>query len=192
MENLEQKIEAILFWRAEPITKKELGKILSVTEPDLDTALSNLETTLANRGIVLQRKDDEVTLVTSTVAASLIETLTREELSRDLGKAGLETLTIILYRGPITRRGIDYIRGVNSTFIIRNLLIRGLVEKIQNPNDLRGFLYRATFELLSHLGIKAVTELPEYQTIQEEIKAFEQTVKNTESESGSASNWHIR
>ena len=108
----------------------------------------------------------------------MIEELCKEELSRDLGKAGLETLSIVLYRGPITRSGIDYIRGVNSTFILRNLLIRGLVEKIPNPNDQRSFLYRATFDLLSHLGIPRVEDLPEYGNTNESIEKFIEEFSN--------------
>jgi len=94
-------------------------------------ALKNLETSLSDRGIVLVTKEDEVTLGTAKDTSELIEKLTKDELVRDLGKAGLETLSIIIYQGPISRAEIDYIRGVQSNFILRNLMIRGLVEKIQ-------------------------------------------------------------
>ena len=60
-------------------------------------------------------------LGTSAEASTLIEKLTKEELNRDLGKASLETLSIIMYQGPIKRSQIDYIRGVNSTFILQKL-----------------------------------------------------------------------
>ncbi|HEY4498607.1 MAG TPA: SMC-Scp complex subunit ScpB, partial [Candidatus Paceibacterota bacterium] len=118
------------------------------------------------------RKEDEVMLGTAPELSELIQTLTKEELSKDLGKAGLETLSIILYFGPITRSEIDYIRGVNSTFVLRTLLIRGLIERVQNKADQRSFLYKPTFELLSHLGIKDIQHLPEYKVARNELEAF--------------------
>ena len=99
---------------------------------------------------------------------------------KDLGKAGLETLSIILYRGPATRRDIDYIRGVNSQFILRNLLIRGLVEKIQNPDDQRTFFYKPTFQLLSYLGIGKLEDLPEYLTMKNDLTVASETEKESE------------
>ena len=68
-------------------------------------------------------------LGTAPQMSATVETLTKEELMKDLGKAGLETISIILYKGPISRAEIDYIRGVQSNFILRNLLVRGLIEK---------------------------------------------------------------
>jgi hypothetical protein len=103
-----------------------------------------------------------VTLTTVPQVSTLIEKITKEELSKELSKAALETLAIVLYKGPIARSEIDYIRGVNSTFILRNLLIRGLVEKIDNPNDQRSFLYGTTLATLEYLGISSSSELPKY------------------------------
>ena len=121
------------------------------------------------------RKDDEVALRTAPEAGGLIETLAKEELTKDLGKAGLETLSIVLYQGPISRREIDYVRGVNSNFILRNLLVRGLVEKVENPRDQRSFLYRPTFDLLSFIGISKIDELPQYASVRQEIATFNST-----------------
>ena len=186
--NLEQKIEAILFWKGEPITLKKLSGILNTKEVELKEALVNLRKSLMNRGLVLIEKENEVTLGTSPEVSSLIESLTKEELERDLGKAGLETLSIILYRGPIRRADIDYIRGVNSSFILRNLLVRGLVErttaKDENLDGLenigRGFFYKPTLKLLSFLGMSNIHEMPEYDKVREEIEAFEKTVEEDE------------
>ena len=178
---LQAKIEAILFWKGEPITIKKLSGFLSAPEEEIKTALVELENNLKERGIILVKKDDEVMLGTSAEMGTLIEDLVKEELTKDLGKAGLETLSIVLYKGPIRRSQIDYIRGVNSNFILRNLLIRGLVEKISDPKDQRSFLYRPTFELLSYLGLSKTEDLPEYGSVTEEIKQF---VEASEKEEG--------
>src|SRR3989344_7743194 len=127
---LDALIEALLFWRAEPVAIAELAKNLAVSEEQTRTALIFLRGRLAERGVVLLEKDGAVMLGTHPAAAELIERLAKEELNKDLGKASLETLTIVLYKNPITRAEIDYLRGVNSTFILRHLEIRGLVEKL--------------------------------------------------------------
>lgn len=170
--NTDSYIEALLFWKGEAMSIRELEKALSKKEADVVAALLRLEEALAGRGLVLVRTETAVELRTAPEAGALIEALRKEELSKDLGKAGLETLSIVLYNSPITRAEIDYIRGVNSTFIVRNLLIRGLIEREQNKKDQRSFLYKPTFELLSFLGIRRIEDLPEYHAVEEELKAY--------------------
>jgi segregation and condensation protein B len=172
--NVETKLEALLFWKGEPMALKKIEAALSVTKADLEAALSALETSLEKRGIKVIRNGDEVEMRTAPEASALIEKLTKEELYRDLGKAGLETLSIILYKSPIKRSEIDYIRGVNSSFIIRNLLIRGLIERItEKEGSGRGFSYKPTIDLLAHLGVAKLEDLPEYATVKAELAAFE-------------------
>jgi segregation and condensation protein B len=169
---LDAQIESLLFWKGEPMSFKKLADILKKTPEEIHEAVLLLETKLAGRGIQLVKKDDEIMLGSAAEMGPIIETLIKEELVRDLGKAGLETLSIILYRGPVARRDIDYIRGVNSQFILRNLLVRGLVEKVPNPEDQRTFLYKPTFDLLTHMGLSSIEQLPEYKGIQTELEAL--------------------
>ncbi len=170
---LESKIETILFFKAEPVSVHFLARTLEVTDEDIKEALLRLEENLKERGVRLMIKDDEVMLATAPELNSLVETITKAELSEELSRASLETLTLVLYRGPINKSNIDFIRGVNSQFILRNLLVRGLVERISDEHDRRIFLYRPTFDLLQHLGISRVSELPEYDTVQKEVEEFE-------------------
>lgn len=166
---LDALIEAVLFWRSEPMSVPKLAQAIGRKEGEVEDALRVLEEKLAVRGVQLLRKDQEVLLGTAPAASALIEKLTKEELSRDLGRASLETLTTILYKNPIARAEIDYLRGVNSSFILRHLMVRGLVERIPNPADARSFLYRPTFDLLQHLGVRQAADLPEYGTFTEKI-----------------------
>jgi len=177
---LNAQIEAILFFKGEPVSARELSRMLKVSESEIADALPLLEGHLNERGLKLVYKEDEVMLATAPEAGNLIEEIVKEELSRDLGKAGLETLSIVLYHGPVTRADIDYIRGVNSTFVLRNLLVRGLVEKVHNPNDQRSFLYKPTFQLLSFLGIPRVEDLPEYDASKRSVKDFFDSQEETE------------
>ena len=104
---ISQQIEAILFWKAEPVAIKKLATLLNVGVAEIRTGIVELEHSLQNRGITLVQTDEEVTLGTSKDLSALIEKLTKDELSRDLGKAGLETLSIVLYQGPISRANRD-------------------------------------------------------------------------------------
>ena len=176
------KIESILLFKNEPVSLKWLAKTTKLSEEQVEQALETLKSELSERGVALQRKDEQIRLSTHPEMAETIEELTREELSRDLGKAGLETLSIIIYAGPIARSELDYIRGVNSQFILRNLLVRGLVERVTSPNDKRSFLYRPTFDLLSHLGLTNVKEMPEYEAVKAEIAAINEQAKQSDSE----------
>ena len=169
---IEKQIEAILFFKGEPVKIKELSNFLKISEKNIRAALENLKEQLKGRGICLMEKDDSVMLGTTPELSELIEHIRKEELKKDIGKAGLETLSIILYRSPIGRSEIDYIRGVNSTFILRALMVRGLVERISNPKDARSFFYKPTFELLSFLGISNINELPNFDKAKEELEIF--------------------
>jgi len=185
--NLEQKIESILFFKGEPVEIKKLAGILDISESETKEAILRLSQVLEGRGVRLLQKEDEVMLGSSPEAGEIIEGLIKEELNKDLGKAGLETLATVLYLGPITRSRIDYIRGVNSNFILRNLMIRGLVEKISNPEDQRSFLYKPTFELLSHMGITHIEEMPEYNQVRQQILNFEENKEEDEDKTAESS-----
>lgn len=175
--DLEQKIEAILFVKAEPVSSSFLAKILHETKEGIVSALTRLDNHLQTRGVRLIYKEDKVMLGTAPELKLLIEEIVKAELTEELGKAALETLTIVLYYGPVSKARIDFIRGVNSQFILRNLLVRGLVERMTAPKDKRVFLYRPTFELLQHLGVARITMLPEYDAVREEVKSFEETFR---------------
>ena len=184
---LDARIESILFFKGESISREKLAATVGATISDTNAALTILEEKLVGRGLTLIYKEDEVMLGTSPEASDIIEKITKEELMRDLGKAGLETLSIILYRGPVSRREIDYIRGVNSNFILRNLMIRGLVEKVQNESDQRQFLYKPTFELLQYLGVQKLENLPEFSAVRTEIENYKkQSAETKTDEEGSA------
>lgn len=171
--DLAQRIEAVLFYRGEPVEKRELVRLFSVTEEEVVAALASLAASLSGRGVRLLETSDEVALVTAPELSHLIESIRKDELKRDIGKAGAETLSLILYRGPATRSDIDYVRGVNSSFILRNLMTRGLIARSQNPKDARTFVYDVTPELLQLLGVTKRTELPEYDTILAKLDHYE-------------------
>lgn len=162
---LESKIEGLLFYKGEDISIKKLSELLNVTEEEVIDAIKKLEESLVGRGLVLVRKDDRVVLGITGELSSLIESIRKEEITKELSKAALETLSIVLYKNGVSRTEVDYIRGVNSSFILRNLLVRGLVEKVIDAKDNRKILYRPTFDTLSYMNVTSIDQLPNYQQV---------------------------
>lgn len=174
------QLEALLFAAGEAMPKKRLAGIIGVSVDLLAKAVEVLRTDLNGRGLALIETDDALELRTSPEASELVRTLRENELSRDLGKAGLETLAIILYRGSATRSEVDWVRGVNSSQTLRSLLLRGLVEKTEDSEDKRRPRYKATVDALAHLGVSRKEELPGFAELNDlfnkrEVQAAEVT-----------------
>ena len=174
MNDISSSLEAVLFWKNEPMTIGELSAILKTDKETVKSALFDLSKRLTG-GIILLSKDDEYCLGTSQSASAFIEEMRKEELSKELSKASLETLAIILYAGPIKRSYIDYIRGVNSQFILRHLEMRGLIERVPDPTDKRTFLYKATFDLMSYIGVSKLEDMPDFDALKNKIKEYEKS-----------------
>lgn len=163
--NLQSKIEGFLFWKGEPVEKKELAAIFSSNISSINEACAKLREDFLNRGVRLLETDDSVEIRTHESLEKIIEQFNKEILSKELSKAALETLAIVLYKNSVTRSEIDYIRGVNSTFTLRALAMRGLVEKYVDQKDTRKILYKPTIDLLGYLGIDTTAKLPSYEEI---------------------------
>ncbi|MCD8494956.1 MAG: SMC-Scp complex subunit ScpB [Candidatus Pacebacteria bacterium] len=164
-----QKIETLLFYKGEPLSLPFLVRTCESSESEVRAALRELVALYQDRGMVIVEHDDTYMMTTHPDVAPLIETMRKQDRATPLSKSALETLAIIMYRNGITKSELDYIRGVNSQFMIRNLLIRGLVERIPNPEDKRSPLYRPTMDMFAFLGITHAGELPGYDSIVSEI-----------------------
>jgi segregation and condensation protein B len=173
-----------LFYKTESVKKADLAALFNTSGEDITRALESLRIRLESGGTRLVQTDTDVQLVSAPELSELIEQLRKDELKKDIGKAGAETLAIILYRGPLTRADIDRVRGVNSTFILRNLLIRGLIERRPNPRNKLSFLYAATTDLLNHLGISRREELPQFAEIMDALDTFEKEQGEQETNPG--------
>jgi len=166
--NLKSILESILFAYGEPITKDRLVKLTKADKEKIEAALRELKEEWKGRGIVLLEKDDEFQLGSNPENSKYVEELMKEEFTTELSRAALETIAIVAYKGPLTRAKIEYIRGVNSSFTLRNLLMRGLVERTENPNDARSYLYKVSFDFLKYLGLTNISDLPSYNEFQKE------------------------
>ncbi len=172
--NLQAKIEALLFVYGEPVELKTLSEKLEATENETEAALLALRTELQNenRGLAMISSEDKYSLVTKPELSKIVQKVVKEEFDSELTAASLETLAIVSYLGPCNRAEIDYIRGVNSSFILRNLTIRGLVERKQDQNRGNAFIYNVSFDFLKHIGVPSVDSLPEHAKYRELVKSF--------------------
>lgn len=160
-------LESILFISEGPVSIARLSEILSVDEKEVGKAIDRLheEYEKNERGFLLIGKDESVLLSTKAQNAPFVERYLSIEREGPLSRAALETLSIIAYRGPVGRTDIEAIRGVNSTMTLKNLLLRGLIERKGNPDDARGYLYEPSFAFLESIGFSRVSELPEYDIL---------------------------
>lgn len=165
--NLIASVEAILFSYGEPLEIDKLVKLLNSEVEAVKLAISKLEQQYAdeNRGLKIIFNDNKIQLATKSEFSKFLEEFAKEEFNENLTPATLETLALIIYFTPISRAKIDYFRGVNSNFILRSLLMRGLIERASDSQD-RSYSYQPTFDLLKHLGISKIEELPDYQKFQ--------------------------
>jgi segregation and condensation protein B len=178
MENLEKKLaelEALLFIHGEPLSLDKVGTILGINSEETETLVAEFDKLLegSERGLALINFSGKIQLVTKAAFRGILEKFVQSELREELTPASVETLAIIAYFGPISRNRIEYQRGVNSAFILRSLLLRGLVERFPDPAHPNTYLYKPSFELLKHLGINKIEELPDYEKFQSLFEKFE-------------------
>lgn len=162
-EKLISIIEGLLLVANKELTFKNLAIITGAEKNEINEAIEILKNKYnqENSGIHLIVNDEKVQLTTNPKNSEIIKKFLEEEEKGELTKPSLETLTIIAYRQPITKQEIEQIRGVNCSLILRNLMIRGLIEAKEDPNKLE-MSYAVTLDFLKYLGINEVSELPDF------------------------------
>lgn len=175
---IKSKLESLLFVSNKPLSLKNLAKFSGEDEQSIKQALNELVESHKDTGVVILEANGNYQMATNGQNAELVKTFLNSDLREKLTDATLEVLSIIAYRQPISKVEIEAIRGVNSQYSIRHLLMRGLVEKIPNPNDARGNLYQITTEFLQQLGLTKIEDLPEFNQLVSHIKLPETPALN--------------
>ncbi len=166
MSALVPALEAILLVVAQPLSVKQLSRAAKVSEKDVVAALGDLAARYreGESGLMLMNNGSEYQLITRPEYQELVEHFLKSEITGELTRPQLETLTVISYCGPLTKPEIEQLRGVNCTIILRNLLVRGLIQELNEEFSLLP-RYMVTIDYLRHIGLSSVTELPEYQEL---------------------------
>lgn len=149
-----------------PLTAKKIAKVLACDENAAGEALENIVSkyNLPDSGVVVMRNNGDYQMVSSGDNKEAAEKFMKAEIGGELTRPQLETLTVISYRGPLTKPEIEQIRGVNCSLILRNLLMRGLIKEHEDPTGLLS-KYEVTIEYLRHLGLNDIRELPDYEIL---------------------------
>lgn len=167
-------IEAVLFAAAKPISTNNLSKHLAVSREVVLEALEKIrkDRNTEDSGIHLLEHNNKVQLVSNPALGKDVRKFLKKEASGPLTRPSLETLTIIAYRGPITKPEIEMIRGVNCSLIIRNLLIRGYIDEQEDRERLQN-VYTLSMDFVRKLGLSKVSDLPEYDAFMNNEKISE-------------------
>ncbi len=165
-------LEGLIFLSGnEGITIDDIAKVTELKNDEIKTILDELKQDLENetRGIKLVILGNHYKFTTKEEHKEYYKKLVDAELDSNLSQSALETLAIIAYNQPITRIEIDEIRGVNSTYVMRKLLIKGLIEDI-GRSELPGRpkQYIVTDLFLDHFGLESTDDLPDLKIEEEE------------------------
>ncbi len=163
--NLKSKIESLLFVSGNPFSTERIAKILGVKKDEAEEELKNLKLAYdgADGGIKIAVIDDKYQMATNPECAGAVADFLKEEIIGELTRPQLETLTIVAYRGPISKFELEQIRGVNCSMILRNLLIRGLVEQKNGEGGMEK--YSITHDFLKYLGLTETSKLPDFENL---------------------------
>ena len=165
--SLLSNLESILFVAGKPLSLVKLAIALAAEPVMVEETIEILKAKYNHNdsGIHIIVDNGLVQLCTNPQNGEAIRTFLKEEIAGELTKAQLETLTVIAYRGPVGRLEIEQIRGVNCALILRNLMVRGLVEERAENSSSLVPLYVLSFDALGHLGLRSPTELPDYESL---------------------------
>lgn len=185
--SLKSQLESLLFVAIKPLAVKELSAFTNSKTKEVEEALTELENDYGSgeRGLSIIKNNNQYQLTTSPENTALIQEFLKDETSGELSQPSLEALTIIAYRGPIGKLELEKIRGVNCSLILRNLLLRGLIEEKFDKSKEENY-YTVTHDFVRFLGINSVNDLPEYAKLRTDEKVQEAIELVLESEDTSA------
>lgn len=162
------RIETLLFVASAPVTVNQISESLQVTAKEVEITLQQLIKAYEDKGINIQYYGGRYQFTTNAQQAADVEKFLGLEVTTRLSRAAVETMAIIAYRQPITRPGIEAIRGVSSDGVIRSLLSRGLIQEVGRADSPgRPILFSTTVEFLQHFGLTSLDQLPPYELEEE-------------------------
>ncbi|MBI1961669.1 MAG: SMC-Scp complex subunit ScpB [Parcubacteria group bacterium] len=181
---LQSKIESLLFVSSVPVSVSQLKKFTDAKKGEVAAALNGLAKEYGARkqsGMMLAVSGDRYQLVSHPDNATVVKAFLKSDITGELTGPALETLAIVAYRGPVTKPELEQIRGVNCGLILRNLLIRGLIERKESAGKLLLPRYVVTHEFIRFLGVSSVSKLPEYEKLSKH-ETLDEVLQSTEEE----------
>ncbi|WP_018127286.1 SMC-Scp complex subunit ScpB [Balneola vulgaris] len=177
---LSSVIEALIFASDEPMSAAKIRDIIveneeqiEISEETVSDFVDKLNDRYDENGLSfrIERVANGFTHVTQKKFHYWLSVFQHENAYRKLSQSAIESLAIVAYKQPITKPEVDQIRGVDSGYIIRQLMEKALIE-VSGRSDSPGkpLLYKTTKHFLRHFGINSVDELPKPREIEEILK----------------------
>ena len=161
---MEGIIEGLLYVQGDlGLTIKQIEDILEISEEEAKKLVLSLKNYYEedNRGLRINYLGNTIKLTTKEEHQKYYQKLLEDPTSRNLSQSALEVLAIIAYNEPITRGDLENMRGVDSTYVLRRLLAKGLIKEC-GKSDLPGrpILYKTTDDFLDYFGLASIKDLP--------------------------------
>lgn len=156
-------VEALLFVSDEPVSAARLARVLEAAPGEVESMLADLaeEYREQERGFQLREVAGGWRLYTHPAHHDVIEAYVLSWDTRRLSQAALEALAVIAYHQPVTRAGVNAVRGVNSEGVVASLIEKGLVREVgRDKNQGNAILYGTTRTFLEKFGLKDIADLP--------------------------------
>ena len=159
-----EKIINILFLSGEEIDIDKISKIIDQDKKTIEPLMNDVKDTIQSIGLTLIINNNKYIITSNNKYSNILSSFTNIEYAGDLTPAALQTITIISYLGEASENDIAFIRGVQSSQIIRNLSTRGLIERTNNK-------YKLSILALKLLGITDIKDLPEMEDLNNKINS---------------------
>jgi segregation and condensation protein B len=164
-----KKIIQILLYEGGSMKKEEIAKALDVKKEEVEASILEIENLLAILDLKLIKNITSLEIALNEEINSLISKNKIDELKSELSESALQTLAVIIYKTKATKAEIDFVRGVDSSRSIKNLLTRGIIESLQEKNRK---IYIPTTETLRYLNVGNVEEIKDFAEISDKLKVL--------------------
>ena len=163
-------IEGLLYVQGDlGLTIEQVSDILEISNEEAKELILSLKQDYINedRGLRINYLGNSFKLTTKEEHKEYFKKLLENPKNNTLSAQALETLAIIAYNEPITRIDVDEIRGVDSTYVVRRLLAKGLIKECgKSDKPGRPTLYKTTDEFLDYFGLASKEELPSIEVLE--------------------------
>lgn len=169
---MEGIIEGLLYVQGDlGLTINQIEDILEIPKEEAKRLVLNLKNYYEenNRGLRINYLGNTIKLTTKEEHQKYYQKLLENPSSNNLSESALEVLAIIAYNEPITRGDLEKLRGVDSTYVLRRLLAKGLIKEC-GKSDLPGrpILYKTTDDFLDYFGLASIKDLPNIELLEED------------------------
>jgi len=163
LDDMERRIEAVLFAAGEPIESARIAQALDLEQKTVDRLVERIRERYLEQDSPLDivLLDGSYQMCTLPRHAADIRAVLTLRKGAPLSQAALEVLAVIAYNQPVTRSFVEQVRGVDCSSIVRSLTEKGLVEeagRLQIPG--KPISYRTTAGFLRCFGLNSLSQLP--------------------------------